>query len=715
MSGKTDPPRAVLVSRDWEEGERLCRLLEGAGFSWRWFRGFERARRHLTPDVLLILDEDPRYVPVGERGEWLEQVDVLAGRVIVVAPYGSDLVLPEGVRFLRKPVDYRELEQALREAREKCGPEQVRLRRKIETQYLRIRRLEDINRQIVEGMPLAVAALDSEMRLVFANRLFHRMLDVPEGAVATELSEVFEGRLLAYGELVHDFRRVLASGESTRMMQAGFHSERGAGRMLLDIWMTRLPFHPVQVLMVIDDVTSSVKQRDILAMLRKVAVDMRGTLEIERVLFTILTCVTAGVAIGFTRAFLLLVDEQGSVLRGRMGVGPVTAEEARRVWDEIAGRQQSLDELIAAYDHLEDRESVLHIPECERLLFSLSDDALPVAALAERRTYVVRGDGAETVRSELLSFLGTSEFVVVPLISKRRPLGLVVADNRFSGRPITEEQVELLETFSSQAALAIHTAGAYGELEEKVEQLQEAYRQLEAAQRRAIQVEQLAAVGRMAAKVAHEIRNPLVTIGGFARMIHKNPQDSPKVRANAYVIVGEVERLERILSELMNLARPMPPVLEAHNVNRLVDDVVLQEKATLEEKGISIVTDLDEGMDEIMIDADKIKQVLINIVRNAQAAIEEVAAVDPERDRRISITTRSEGDRAVIIVEDTGRGIPDDLRDRVFQPFFTTRSAGTGLGLPIARRIIEDHGGELGFDSAYGKGTRFIIRLPLRR
>jgi len=710
----SDVAQVVVVTADLEEGERVVRLLSGMGIEWRWFLDAHTALPYVAQHSLVLLDLDPQFVGQKGREEWTSAVRQKTSNIVIMSRYGSSLLEEGGPPQLRKPVDWRELQRVLR-SQAVCGEENFRLRRRVETQYLRIRRLEDINRQVVEGMPLAVAVVDEEMRIIFANNLFWHLTGIAEGAQGLSLLDVMQDSLLGWADFERRFREVMEEGQSHRLLQMVYQPEN-MPRMLFDIWIRRLPVEPPQALLVIDDVTESVKQKDVLAMLRKVAQNVRGTLELERVLFTILTCITSGEAIGFTRAFLLLVDEKEKVLQGRMGVGPMDAEEAERIWSDLSRRGARLEDLIAAYDRLDDREKVLHLGRCSKLVFSLEDDeALPVAALAERRTFIVRNGYADRpIRRELLQFLNTDEFVVVPVLAKGRALGAVLADNRFSDRPVTNEQVELLETFTSQAALAIDTAEAYRQLQEKVEELQRANRELEEAQRRIIQAEQLAAVGRMAARVAHEIRNPLVTIGGFARMIHKNPDKVARVRANSHIIVEEVKRLENILSELMSLARPAPPVLERHNINRLCDDVAMQERPRLKDKGIELLTDTDESLPEVLVDGDKIKQVLLNLVRNAEAAIEEMMALDPARERRIVISTRRDDNFVVIEVEDTGRGIPENLHDRVFEPFFTTRSGGTGLGLPISRRIAEEHGGSISFESSYGKGTRFIVRLPMR-
>ena len=712
---KSDDFKIVLVSRDWVEGERTLRILEAMGFKGRtkWFREFDKAKGSLSENTLLFVDIDPHFLLPDESLRWQKEWADAGVTAVVIAPFGGAGRLPEGVELLRKPVDFRELEQVFRRLTAECNiAETISLRQKIETQYLQIRHLEGINRQIVDSIPLAVAVLDADMRVVYANRSFYQMLELPEGT-DVEIGSLFTDSLAEAQKVLDDFEEVLKTGMSVRTMQHAFTPSVQSKQKFLDIWMSRLPTEPRQVLLVMDDVTQFISQRSTLQMLKKVAVDIRGTLDLERVLFTILTCVTAGVAIGFTRAFLFLVDEEEGVLRGRMGVGPMTTEEAQRIWGDLSLRERNLEELIAAYDLLKEPDKVLHLRESEQLVFSLSDrEHLPVAALDERRTFIVTpSQKPRRARVELLDFLGTDEFVVVPLLTARRPLGVVVADNRFSNRPITSEQIELLETFSSQASIAIETADAYRQLQEKVEQLQKAYHQLEEAQRKMIQVEQLAAVGRMAAKVAHEIRNPLVTIGGFARMIRKNPDDAMKVRSNSYVIVEEVKRLERILSELMDLSRPSPPVLEMFNINRLVDEIALKEKENLQQKGIELQVETDESIGEIMIDSDKIRQAILNLIRNAQNALEEVASV-PEKELKVFIRTENKGDTVCIHIEDTGTGIPEELQPHIFQPFFTTRSSGTGLGLAIAKRIIDEHHGRLTFTSEYGRGTHFTIRLP---
>ena len=310
-----------------------------------------------------------------------------------------------------------------------------------------------------------------------------------------------------------------------------------------------------------------------------------------------------------------------------------------------------------------------------------------------------------SVNADFQRLLGSREFVLAPLIARGEPVGVILADNLFSRQPITEEHVELLSMFANQAAIAIENAGNYRRLQEEKMHLEAAYRDLSEAEDKLVRSERLGAVGRMAAHVAHEIRNPLVTIGGFANTLLEHP-DSPKEDVLRYlkIIVSEVRRLEEILARVMDFTRPPKPLLRQGAVEPIIRETLEPLRQRAQAQRAEIRLDLPPNEAPLQIDADQIKQVFLNLFKNA---------LDAMRDGgRLTVQVAQEPGAEKITVANTGEPIrPEDL-PKLFEPFFTTKPGGTGLGLSVSQRIIQDHGGAIRVVSSLERGTEFIITLP---
>jgi len=221
--------------------------------------------------------------------------------------------------------------------------------------------------------------------------------------------------------------------------------------------------------------------------------------------------------------------------------------------------------------------------------------------------------------------------------------------------------------------------------------------------------EKMAVLGELAARVAHEIRNPLVSIGGFARRLEKRL--TGELNEYAAIIVKEVEGLEQVLRETLGFVRGSRPFREMTDLNKLVSNTINILTSSLVERGNRLVKDLSDEPVVIKVDPGRIRDAIFNIITNANQAT---------KNGTITVKTWIEGDRAVIEVSDTGRGIRREDRKRIFDPFFTTKPEGTGLGLAVAHKIIEEHGGMITFESVCEEereeglepGTTFRIYLP---
>jgi two-component system sensor histidine kinase AtoS len=223
-------------------------------------------------------------------------------------------------------------------------------------------------------------------------------------------------------------------------------------------------------------------------------------------------------------------------------------------------------------------------------------------------------------------------------------------------------------------------------------------------QRQVIRADRLAALGELVAGIAHDIRNPLTSIRGFIQFLQKSddPQDWHEYGP---LIIREVDGLNRIIGELLEFAKPYPPRYGSVQINDLIQEMLLLIKKRADTQSISIELRLDPTLPYIEADGEQLKQVLLNLIINACQAI-------PGKGVLIISTSMESPDRLTVHVIDDGAGIPEEHIEKIFDPFFSTKPAGTGLGLAVVQRIINNHHGTIEITSEPGKGTDVKISLP---
>ncbi len=219
--------------------------------------------------------------------------------------------------------------------------------------------------------------------------------------------------------------------------------------------------------------------------------------------------------------------------------------------------------------------------------------------------------------------------------------------------------------------------------------------------------QRLASVGRLAAGVAHEIRNPLSSIKGFATYFKQRYQDVPEDQQTADIMIQEVDRFNRVVSQLLEFARPVTVSPKPTSLKTLVKDSLKLIERQSQDKQITIDTRNSAHIDEVKIDPDRINQVLLNLYLNA------IEAMEPGGKLRIEISDSEENGGLIIQTSDTGHGISDADLSRIFDPYFTTKSSGTGLGLAIVHNIVEAMGGTIEVKSEAEAGTTFTLTLPI--
>jgi signal transduction histidine kinase len=222
--------------------------------------------------------------------------------------------------------------------------------------------------------------------------------------------------------------------------------------------------------------------------------------------------------------------------------------------------------------------------------------------------------------------------------------------------------------------------------------------------------EKLVTLGTLAAGIAHEIRNPLTSLKARLYTLEKHLQTVPAARKDTDIISAEISRLERIVQDVLSFARPSDPKLETIAVDTLLRDVQGLMAPNLERRGVQLVVESGAEL-HIRADSGHLKQVLINLVRNGAEAIDGAGTITLRSRAARARVGGAEADAVILEVSDTGKGIPPEVEKRLFDPFFSTKETGTGLGLPIAARIVERHGGALQYQTRPGHGTTFGVVL----
>jgi signal transduction histidine kinase len=282
-------------------------------------------------------------------------------------------------------------------------------------------------------------------------------------------------------------------------------------------------------------------------------------------------------------------------------------------------------------------------------------------------------------------------------------------------RPMVELQKKIAQVGEGDLSAAVKFAKRNDEIGDlgrnfnrMVQQLRESREEIEHLHRTQMsRAEHLATLGELATGLAHEIRNPLAGIAGVIEIIARDLPTTSPARVVVKDIRLEIAQINHILTDLLQTARPHPPEIRKSDLNTTVEHAVMLARQQALSKPVRIELKKDPSLPEVEHDSDQIHQVLLNLLLNAIQALEGPGT--------ISVELAPYEDSAAIIVSDTGRGIAPEHLPNIFRPFYTTKGNGTGLGLSLARRIVEEHHGRIEVTSEVGKGTKFVVLLPVSR
>jgi signal transduction histidine kinase len=386
-------------------------------------------------------------------------------------------------------------------------------------------------------------------------------------------------------------------------------------------------------------------------------------------------------------------------------------------------------------DELGEAVAAIKSPEVEEMLSQPSNTWLirDVRYLGQPHKVIYRRlEASDGGKHNMLSLMVSTADIALAKRSSAITIGLVAVSSillvavvgimivRSITAPVKQlvEVTKLVAADDLTAEAAVKTRDEIGVLANSFNQMT---RELKRSRNRLVQSEKLAAVGQLAAGIAHEIRNPLTSIKMIVQLLRRRLQEDETGRESVQAVLDEINRLEIVISGLLDFARPMEMVLKPANVADVMNDVLKLMEADLRHRKIEFVKRMDETLPEIMLDEDKMKQVFMNLILNSMQAMPEggklIVKVNSQQSTvNRGLETRDHGletNKVRVEISDTGIGMSPEVLAHAFEPFFSTKSGGTGLGLANVKKIMEQHGGKLEMESTEGQGTRVIIGFPI--
>lgn len=443
--------------------------------------------------------------------------------------------------------------------------------------------------------------------------------------------------------------------------------------------------------------TSSDKQFHELALLYQFSNTLLSTIRLNKLTHLILTMLCHEPL--FERAMLFLLNEKTGMLQGMLGVTRETSEGLIAVADGVnpLGNRWDIDEETIAKQRSSEFSSQIRMSRID-----IDQDCPVIETVIKQGRLFYTGAGNLSGYPASLNFLeelNVKEFVAAPLIARDIPIGMLVMDNPFSQKAISMDKLSFIKLIAGQAGMAIENSTLYGKLEKS-------HIDLKDARERLVHGERLAAIGEMAANLVHELKSPLVTIGGYAGRLSKKLPEASREQRYAATILRESRHLEKMLADILAFSRK-PTICYSNCKMAEILRESIESCTTLEDQSIHLIApDFDDSW-IVLGDAHQLKQVFLNLLLNAAESMPDGGI--------IKITAEEKPDTGSLIVSifDTGGGIPTALLSKIFHPFFTTKNKGTGLGLPIVNRILLNHEGSIEAGNE-GAGAVFRVTLPLK-
>lgn len=417
--------------------------------------------------------------------------------------------------------------------------------------------------------------------------------------------------------------------------------------------------------------------------------------DLNEILFATLTAITSGESFGFNRAFVMLFEND--VLKPVFALGPKDKNDAEKIWEDLIQKKLSLDDLIRGYtaekyqyewQKLKDLFENLSITREELI----KENSEIEKALTERKARVIRLDDPEVLEYKKFKDLGAKEFAIAPIVTLKRELGIIVADNFLTGTAINRSKIMALETFVFQASMAISRAILFKQLEEKDRMILE-------LQRKAIYQE-------LIFKLSHEIKNPLTVLGGVASILHEEIGSDHPLRIYIDAIMSSVIKMENILRQTIEGLRTQADIKrEKTDLTEVISSKIKELDGFFKAHKINVEFSPLRELPTLLLPKAQLSEVFEYILFNAVEAM--------PGGGKIEIWMEMEKEGVYVYIKDHGVGIPEEVLPNIFDPFFSTKKEGYGLGLYNAKQILLSIGGDIECQSELQKGTTFKLFIPI--
>ena len=427
--------------------------------------------------------------------------------------------------------------------------------------------------------------------------------------------------------------------------------------------------------------------------------------ELEAVLKTILIGITSEEGLAFNRAFLALFSEDGSTLKGELAIGPDDRADALSIWKEIKTENLDLQALFqkSSEDLKQTNGLVNKIVQTLEIPASQIDHPLIFSCASRRSILVERGRADVHIPDDLLATLNQDSFIIVPLFSPDRSLGVIIADNFITNKPIDDSDARALEMFAAQASLAIEHSRLYRDMQAKIEELELITEELEKNRDQLLESERFTVLGQMSAQLVHALRNPITSIGGTARLLDKRVSEQ-KNRRFLKVLTRESAKVESTLNDLFNFVSDTTLNKSEQSLFDIVKRSVMVFYATMKNQDIIYRIESPAEDPLLHIDGDKVHQAFLHLIRNS---IESMAAGG-----ELAVSSEILDGEVAILIRDTGSGLANGDLSRVTDPFYTTKTYGTGMGLTLVDQILKQHNATLSLSANEDQGTTARVSFP---
>jgi GAF domain-containing protein len=450
------------------------------------------------------------------------------------------------------------------------------------------------------------------------------------------------------------------------------------------------------------EMESRIREMDIVVQAVRAFAETKNLTDILKI---ILLAVTAGQGLAFNRSFILLADENGEFLHGCLATGPSSAEEAGIIWKNLEKNQLSFDEALRLYKSGSSQNDIHVNSLITTIKIPLSDDTHIVNVIIKGRRSAVLGPDAMMTDNggDLRRKFGVECMAIAPLFSRESLQGVILADNLVSGREITESDLNMLEIFARYAADAVENSRLYQRLQKQIGLLQEANDKILSSRENLLRAEKLSTVARMASEMAHEIRNPLTIIGGYANSRLKKISEADESRGVFKMISEQSRRIEAVLDRFSSIFSICEKNEERTALSELIQGtlgILAGDKIPLRP---AVAFTGDVGNRQVFIDRDLFHQALAVILKEAAGIV--------GTGRNLSLAVEQKGDSSMIFI-DGGEDCPE-FAEKFYSGLSCGKSQKRYQDMAVALEILQHYGGTIGIGSSQNIHGRLFVEIPL--